>query len=213
MGSTPMDMMGGMAGMGMMGGMGGMGMPGGLGMPAAATGGLGATQVICLANMLSIEELASDEYDEVATNHLVCCLYLCCLRVCCVSIYDVFSLLSLSLLSSSMLCFLSFYLYLCCLCRLFLIFVTSVRRLEQSRNCSSPDQLRMVQLCLGSAKHLSSSQMHCQLKRCLHTYYLHYCSYLCLALQATTSLTGRTFDGQKVACTYISDEVFAARSF
>lgn len=94
MGSTPMDMMGGMAGMGMMGGMGGMGMPGGLGMPAAATGGLGATQVICLANMLSIEELASDEYDEVATNHLVYCLYLCCLL-----------LLSLSLLSSSKLSF------------------------------------------------------------------------------------------------------------
>lgn len=57
--------MGGMPGMGGMGGMGGMmgGMPGmgGLGMPA----GPPPTKVLVLENMLSIEELATDEYDEV----------------------------------------------------------------------------------------------------------------------------------------------------
>ena len=61
----PGDGMGGMPGMGGMGVMGGMmgGMPGmgGLAMPA----GPPPTKVLVLENMLSIEELATDEYDEV----------------------------------------------------------------------------------------------------------------------------------------------------
>ena len=47
-------------------GMPNMGMMGmGMGMGMAAAAGPPATEVICLANMLSIEELASAEYDEV----------------------------------------------------------------------------------------------------------------------------------------------------
>jgi len=64
----PGDGMGGMPGMGGMGGMGGMmgGMPGmgGLAMPA----GPPPTKVLVLENMLSIEELATDEYDEIVSD-------------------------------------------------------------------------------------------------------------------------------------------------
>jgi len=142
MGSTPMDMMGGMAGMGMMGGMGGMGMPGGLGMPAAATGGLGATQVICLANMLSIEELASDEYDEIVSD-----------------IKDECSTFG------------------------------TIEELFIPRPAADGSAVPGI----GKAFIKFTDSLSAQ--------------------KATTSLTGRTFDGQKVACTYISAEVFAARSF
>jgi splicing factor U2AF subunit len=64
-GYVPPDASGGQQPMGM--GMPNMGMMGmGLGMPAAA--GPPATQVVCLANMLSIEELASEEYDEIVSD-------------------------------------------------------------------------------------------------------------------------------------------------
>ena len=164
--------------MGMMGGMGGMGMPGGLGMPAAATGGLGATQVICLANMLSIEELASDEYDEVANNHPS--FHQMPLQPQSVIPTTHMSSTPSPILSLCLIGAVCFVLKLSVLCRRsFLILKTSVRRLVRSRNFSSPDQLPMVQLCLESARHLSSSQIHCQHKRslCIHTT-LHCCSCL-----------------------------------
>merc|ERR1711990_1330442 len=53
-------MPGGMPGMGGMMGMGGMG----LGMPS----GPPATKVLVLENMLAIEELATDEYDEIVSD-------------------------------------------------------------------------------------------------------------------------------------------------
>lgn len=68
-GAGQMGGMGGMAAMGGMMGMGG-GMPGMMGMPGmlGMAAGPPATKVLVLENMLSIEELATDEYDEIVSD-------------------------------------------------------------------------------------------------------------------------------------------------
>lgn len=128
-----MPNMAGMMGMG-------MGMPGGLGMAAAPAAP--ATKVICLANMLSIEELASAEYDEIVSD----------IRDECSTFGTIEELI-----------------------------------------IPKPSTDGSVVAGIGKAYIKFTDEAS--------------------ARKASGALTGRTFDGKTVACTYISEDSFTSRSF
>jgi len=131
---------GGMGGMATMGGMMGMGggMPGMLGMPA----GPPATKVLVLENMLSIEELATDEYDEIVSDIKDEC-----------SNYG------------------------------------PIEELIIPKPSTDGSTVPGVGKAFIKFADEASSQ------------------------KASGALTGRTFDGKKVACNYLSEDAFASRTF
>jgi len=140
-GYVPPDAAGGQQPMGM--GMPNMGMMGmGMGMGMAAAAGPPATEVICLANMLSIEELASAEYDEIVSD----------IRDECSTFGTIEELI-----------------------------------------IPKPAEDGATVPGVGKA-------------------YIKFAD-VASAQKASGALTGRTFDGKKVACTYISVDSFTARAF
>ena len=155
-------------------GMPNMGMMGmGMGMGMAAAAGPPATEVICLANMLSIEELASAEYDEVRLPSAL-------------ALTNEWPQIVSDIRDE---------------CSTFGTIEELIIPKPAEDGATVPG---VGKAYIKFADVASAQKVFC---------YFVMLPLLTLILQASGALTGRTFDGKKVACTYISVDSFTARAF